>query len=123
MEGPTMQAEQDTSGRTHDLTKETLLSLAQASRRFPPYRLGRPVNPSTIWRWCRQGVKVPGVGVVKLECIRVSGRWLTSAEAISRFVAKQTPQSEAEAMPTPRTPTQRRKASERAAKELEALGI
>lgn len=107
----------------HDLTCETLLTLAQAARRFPSYGAGRPVCSSTIWRWCRKGVKVPGVGVVKLECIRVSGRWLTSAQAISRFVTRQTPQAEVVAMPTPPTPIQRRKASERAAKVLEAFGI
>jgi len=107
----------------HDLTRETLLSLAQAARRFPPARLGRPVSSSTVWRWCRKGVNVPGVGVVRLECVRVSGRWLTSVEAISRFVAAQTPTADNEARPTPRTPTQRRKASEQAARELERLGI
>jgi hypothetical protein len=108
---------------THDLTRETLLSLAQAARRFPPYRRGRPVNPSTIWRWCRQGVQVPGVGVVKLECVRLSGRWLTSEEAISRFVAAQTPAADTESQPPPRAPTQRRRASERAARELDRIGI
>jgi hypothetical protein len=106
-----------------DLTRETLLSLAQAARRFPPYRANRPVNPSTIWRWCRQGVKVPGVGVVKLECVRLSGRWLTSEEAISRFVARQTPAVEAAPMPRPRTERQVRSASQQAARELEKVGI
>ncbi len=109
-------------GSEHDLTQETLLSLAQAARMFPPTRLGRPVNISTIWRWCRKGVLVRGVGVVKLECIRVSGRWLTSREAIGRFAARQTPASEhmTEGL---RTPGQRRRASERAARELDRIGI
>jgi hypothetical protein len=107
----------------HDLTRETLLSLAQAARRFPPARLGRPVNPSTIWRWCRQDVRLPGGAVVRLECVRVSGRWLTTEEAISRFVAAQTPQDDTEARPAPCTPTQRRRASEQAARELERIGI
>jgi hypothetical protein len=112
-----------TADLIHDLTQETLLSLAQAARRFPPYRLGRPVSPSCVWRWCRHGVKVPGFGVVKLECIRVSGRWLTSEQAISRFVAAQTPPDKIEATPTPRTPTQRQRASEKAARELDRIGI
>jgi hypothetical protein len=107
----------------HDLTRETLLSLAQAARRFPSARLGRPVNASTIWRWARKGVKVSGVGVVRLECVRVSGRWLTSEEAISRFVAVQTPREEAEARPTPRTPTERRRAAEQAGRQLDKIGI
>jgi hypothetical protein len=109
---------------SQDLTKESLLSLAQAARKFPPYRLGRPVSPSCIWRWCREGVRVPGVGVVRLESIRIAGRWLTSQEAISRFVARQTPPSDDEqVIDAPRTSSQRKKASERAARELDKLRI
>jgi len=111
------------SEHKHDLTLELLLSLAQAARRFPPYRRGRPVNPSTIWRWCRQGVKVPGGSIVKLECVRLSGRWLTSQEAISRFVAAQTPPGDTEARSTPRSPKMRQRASERAGRELDRIGI
>jgi hypothetical protein len=107
---------------SHDLTKETWLSLAQAARRFPPYRADRPVNSSTIWRWCRKGVKVPGLGKVHLECVRISGRWLTSVEAISRFVAAQTPSMDLPAGTT-RSPAQRRSQSERAARELDRIGI
>jgi hypothetical protein len=107
-----------------DLTQETMLSLAQAARRFPPFRLGRPVSPATIWRWCHEGVKVPDAGVVKLECIRVSGRWLTSVQAISRFVARQTPGVNNEPpAETPRKPDKRQCAAEKVGEELEALGI
>jgi hypothetical protein len=115
-----------TAELTHDLTRENLLSLAQAARRFPPFRLGRPVSPSCVWRWCRQGVKAPGASVVRLEAVRVSGRWLTSAEAISRFVARQTPAGDNEVSaptPPPRTPGQRRRGNERAARVLEKARI
>jgi hypothetical protein len=105
-----------------DLTRETLISLAQAARRFPPGRLDRPVSASTIWRWCRKGVKLPGGGTLRLECVRVSGRWLTSVEALSRFVARQTPAIENDA-PAPRSPGRRQRDSERAAAELEQQGI
>ena len=107
---------------THDLTQETLLTFAQAARLFPPARLGRPVNISTIWRWCMKGVRVPGVGVVRLEHIRIGGRTLTSREAISRFAARQTPATE-DTTPRLRTPGQRRRASERAERELDRIGI
>jgi hypothetical protein len=113
-----------------DLTQEQLLTLSQAARRFPPYRR-RPedqgggmaaVNSSTVWRWCRQGAKVPGTGErVRLECVRLAGRWLTSVEAISRFIARQTPPSEP--LPLPRTPAQRARASERSASALDRIGI
>lgn len=106
-----------------DLTHETMLTLAQAARRFPPSRLGRAVSPSTIWRWCRRGVRVPGIGVVHLECVRLSGRWLTSIEAISRFVDRQTPPIAVSPTAAPRSAGQRQRAAERAADELNRLGI
>jgi Protein of unknown function (DUF1580) len=113
-----------TADPTYDLTQETLLSLAQAARRFPPYRQGRPVSPSCLWRWCFDGVKVPGGGVVKLEAVRVSGRWLTSLEALSRFVARQTPSLENEsAKETPRAAGKRQRAAERAGEQLSSIGI
>lgn len=106
-----------------DLSAETLLSLPQAACKIPSFRAGKPVSAQCIWRWIRQGVRVPDVGVVRLEGIRLAGRWLTSAEALSRFVAAQQP-VDAEETPTPtRTDGQRRRASERAAKKLDKLGI
>jgi len=106
-----------------DLTRETMLTLAQAAHRFPPYRLGRPVSPATIWRWCRKGIRVPGVGTVYLESIRLSGRWLTSVEAISRSVARQTPLIADSPPVALHSAGQRQRAAERAAAELDRLGI
>jgi uncharacterized protein DUF1580 len=108
------------------LLAEQLLSLSQAARKIPPYR-GRQTNPSTIFRWLRAGVKLPGGAVLKLEGIRLAGRWLTSVEAIERFLAAQNaacnPDPGSPSAPPIRTPGQRRRASERAAAELEKLGI
>jgi hypothetical protein len=106
-----------------DLLCENLISLAQAARRFPPARQGRPVCAATVWRWCRRGVNVPGVGIVRLECVRLSGRWLTSVESLARFVARQTPAMEDNPPPPPRSPGRRRRASERAGEALEQEGI
>ena len=64
-----------------DLNSETLLTLTSASRRF---RLDRPVNPSTVWRWVKKGVRLPDGRRLKLEAIRLGGRWWTSLEAIER---------------------------------------
>jgi hypothetical protein len=106
-----------------DLMSETVLTMAQAARRFPPSRLGHPVSPATISRWCRRGVKVPGVGTVFLEAVRLSGRWLTTVEAISRFAARQTPVLEVSPPAPPRTPRVRERAAARAEAELRSLGI
>jgi hypothetical protein len=99
------------------------LNLGQAARRFPPYREGRPVNPSTIFRWIMSGVRLPDGSRVQLEAVRLGGRWLTSGPAIQRFIDRQTPNLNTDPAPAPRTPTQRRKASERAGKQLGKVGI
>jgi Protein of unknown function (DUF1580) len=109
----------DTIGRCEEglpplpvnIRSEQLLSLPQAARRFPPYRQDRPVNPSTVWRWISGGVKLPDGSRVKLGAVRLSGRWLTSVEAIERFIAAQTrapADNTADAL-TPRTPAKRQR--------------
>lgn len=102
------------------------LSLTQAAKRFPSARMGRPVHSSCVWRWMRDGIRLPGGQVVRLEAARVSGRWLTSEPALARFIAAQTPTVEPAPLSSsavPRSPARRQKSSERAAAELERLGI
>jgi hypothetical protein len=105
-----------------EIIRDGGLGLPQIARRFPPYRQGRPVNPSTVWRWITEGVRLPDGTRVRLEAARVGGRWLTSAPALARFMAAQTPRL-GEPAPAPRTPGRRRRASEAAARELEKAGI
>jgi hypothetical protein len=76
---------------------------------------GAPIHATTVTRWCLKGVKVQGGRRVKLEYIRAGGKLITTRPAVVRFLAAQTE--------TPRTPTQRRKAAEAAAAELEAMGV
>jgi hypothetical protein len=64
------------------LLDETLISLAQAARLFPPTRQDKAVHVSTILRWILRGVRG-----VRLEAARAGGRWITSREAVARFVA------------------------------------
>jgi hypothetical protein len=104
-----------------DLQNENILSLAEAASRLPSFRRGRPVTASCVLRWVLDGVKTPGGKKVRLEAVRVGRRWLTSLEAMDRFAAAQTPGLEPE--PVPRSPAARRRAHERAERELEKLGI
>jgi hypothetical protein len=89
---PTLQSEVDrlAAARQSRLLDESLISMAQAAKRFPPYRGGSPTNPSTVWRWVTTGVKLPDGSRLRLEAVRCASRWLTSLEAIGRFVAAQT---------------------------------
>ena len=107
-----------------DLRNESALSLSQAARLLPPSRRGRPVSLSCLLRWVLNGVKTPN-GVIRLEAIRLGGRWITSHEALARFADRQTLRldEEPQGVARSRTPTRRQRASQRAADELEKNGI
>src|SRR5438270_804262 len=98
------------------LLGETLLSLSQAATRFPPARLGRPVSPSCVWRWCRHGVHTLDGRRVFLEHALLVNRHVTSAEAVARFLEAVQPLDQTQPLVTQpvRSPGKRRRASERA---------
>src|SRR5262245_704226 len=110
----------------HPMLSETLLGMAQAALRIPPYR-GRRTNVSTIFRWITDGVKLPSGRQLKLEGIRLAGRWLTSTEAIDRFLTAQNdawnPDPAGSPAAASRTPTARRRSSEDASKRLQEAGL
>lgn len=63
----------------HVLQTEKILTFIEATKTLPPIE-GRRVHPSTIWRWASRGTKG-----VRLEALRLGGRWVTSVEALERF--------------------------------------
>jgi hypothetical protein len=98
-------------------------TLSQAARRFPSTRRGRPVTLGCLLRWVLEGARTADGRRVRLEAARVGGRWLTTAGAITRFVAAQTPDLDAPAAaPSPRSAGLRRRAAEAAGRELERAG-
>src|SRR5438034_6125001 len=100
-----------------EIAKGQGMLLSQAARRFPPNRKGRPVTLSCILRWVLEGVRGPIGERINLEAARCAGKWLTTPGAIERFIARQTPNMQ-ERPPSPSTPAARKRAAERAAKEL-----
>jgi hypothetical protein len=106
-----------------DLTVEPLLSLTSASRLIPPGRNGKRTALSTLLRWVLRGAKAPDGQLVRLEAVRLGGRWVTSKAALQRFAEKLTPQFAGGPAVPPRSPAARERASDRAARELEAAGI
>jgi hypothetical protein len=68
-----------------DPLTEKLRSFAEAARRLPALRVGKPVNPSTVWRWTTRGVRARNGALVRLESIKVGGTCCTSDEALFRF--------------------------------------
>jgi len=103
------------------LRDEKQFPLKDAADAMPPGRSGKKCHFSTIWRWVTKGALAPDGSRVRLEAFRRPGVWMTSAEAMERFFARITPHFESDI--PPRTPTQRAKASARAALELEKAGI
>jgi hypothetical protein len=50
-------------------------------------------------RWIINGVAVPGGGRLRLEAVRCGFTWLTSKEALARFLERQTAAALGEPMP------------------------
>lgn len=73
-----------------DLKAETPLTLTQAARLVPLTRLDRPAPVRTILRWVRHGVRG-----VRLEAVRIGGRWVTTPEALERFTSTLTDRGDA----------------------------
>ena len=103
-----------------DLQKEQLISLNQATAFLPPGRNGNPVTSSCVFRWVTEGVPTPR-GLVRLEAIRMGGRWLTSIPALQRFAAAQTPNFDEPVPPSARSIAAKQRAQQHAEKETQAL--
>jgi hypothetical protein len=107
-----------------DIESERLIGLTEAAKYVPPVRGGKRVHLSTILRWIVSGAKGPGGDRIKLEAIRLGGSWKTSREALQRFGERLTPDLDRTTeLAKPRSPAGREHAAERAARELEKIGI
>jgi hypothetical protein len=108
-----------------DLTAETPLSLTAAARLIPPARGGKATHLSTLLRWILHGARGPAGETVRLEAARIGSRWVTTHQALQRFVERLTPVLGGSDRPdsSPRSPEQRRRASDRAAARLDKAGI
>jgi hypothetical protein len=101
------------------------LSWREVARLLPPGRSGKPVAPATLWRWWKDGVRVPGGGRVRLEACRLGCRLITSKPALERFLlAQQHEQAPAAEPSKPATKAKERRAEVEAAQtELGRLKI
>lgn len=101
-----------------DIATETIITLEDAAKRLV-------VSRFTVSRWVTNGSRG-----IKLEAIRVGGRWRTSVEALQRFAEAQTPCQEPTAsrsgppVPSVRSEKQRLRRAEAVDRQLdEMLGI
>lgn len=105
------------------LLGEDRVSLAEAGR-LVATNPARPVDPTTVGRWCQRGILLPDGQRVKLEHLKVGQRFCTTRQALARFIARQTAADAADGQaPAVRSPAARTRASEKAAAELAALGV
>jgi hypothetical protein len=106
-----------------DITAESTITLTQATALLPPGRGGARPTLGCLLRWVLHGSRCPSGERVRLEAVRLGGRWVTSREALQRFAERLTPRMDDEPPAPPRTANQRRRESERAAQELERMGV
>jgi hypothetical protein len=96
-----------------DLDSE-LITLAQATRYYP-----KGTHIATVTRHITRGIKTAS-GRVKLEAVKIGGRWATTEHAIRRFTERL---STAQTDPIVESPTRvQSKAHKRSKAILDALG-
>jgi hypothetical protein len=73
-----------------DLATEHRIGLHEGAKLYPSFREGRPTHVSTVLRHITKGVRLPDGQIVHLEGARLGGRWITSVEAVQRFMERLT---------------------------------
>jgi hypothetical protein len=103
------------------LLSENLIHLSDVAKRVPAGR-GKRLHTSTVFRWTREGVRGPSGEKIRLESLKVGKYWFTSNEALERFITatNNVPQP---AAPDVLTQTQRKRASDKAGRRLEVMGV
>jgi hypothetical protein len=99
-----------------DLAAEELLRIEEVANQCRTHF-------STVFRWILKGIPGPDGRRIRLEAVRIGGKWVTTHSAVQRFAQATTPKFDGDSIPAPRTPTARQRASEKAAKKLEQAGI
>lgn len=77
------------------------------------------VNRTTPWRWIRNGCPTPDGRLIKLEAVRAGRKYLTSWEAVQRFLDATTSGGQPPSTPPP---AKRKARVDAAAKRLAAAG-
>jgi hypothetical protein len=73
-----------------DLVNEQRIGLHEGAKLYPSFRNGRPTHISTLLRHITKGVRLANGEIVRLEGARLGGRWITSREAVQRFMERLT---------------------------------
>jgi hypothetical protein len=110
-----------------DIVKERQISLSEAATLYPSSRNGRPTHISTPLRHITKGIQLAKGEVIRLEGARLGGRWITSVEAVQRFMDRLTAGALADSSETSastiHTTKQRRRELDRVQRELAEAGF
>ena len=60
---------------------DELLLLSEARELIP----GHPSN-NTIWSWVRRGLKNPAGGFIRLQAVRIGGRFFVARKSLGEFL-------------------------------------
>lgn len=96
-----------------DIQTETLVPINEIPSHVP----GR-IHIATCWRWIQRGCRG-----VKLETLLIGGKRFSSLEALQRFAETTTIAADGTSTIRASTPSARRKAHEKACRELDEAGI
>ena len=105
-----------------NIANEQLISLTDVAGHVPPRFPGKKTHLSTILRWILTGIKSPDGSRVRLEAVRLGGKWVTTRPAVQRFVEKLTPALD-RGRPSGRSSAARQRATDRAESALSKAGI
>lgn len=95
--------------------------LNELALHVPSARLGRKATLSRLLRWGLKGVRLADGSVVRLGMVRVAGTWVSSVNALARFISAQTPTFE-DGITVPRSASKREKVAAAASAQLEKAG-
>ena len=101
-----------------NLEGEELLTLSQAARLFPGHRGAKSTSRVTVGRWITRGNRTADGSRVKLEGVRVGSSWMTSREAVNRYLEALSRGRTDESVPTPTPQPKRTGARERLVKHF-----
>ena len=90
------------------------LTLTEAAKLVPGRKPGKGVSEGTVWRWCMRGIR----NGIRLRSAMVGGHRCTTRQWLREFIEALNQSQSGTTDPQPRTPGQRRRASEQAAEEL-----
>ena len=85
-----------------DLTTETTISLADATRLVPPGRGGKPLPFKYCFALGSAAREAPDGQLVRLQAVRLGGKWVTSRESLQRLRRALTPRLDDAPAATPR---------------------